>query len=139
MQKHKSAATGIAPAPRKTFGKWGRGRRSSHSRIQTSAQELALAKPLKHITKFTAKSSGLSPTEKASIAGVEAAGKKTSSTPTTGSGVTHAPKRALNLFDSSSSASDDDTAPSEWPRKRSRETPLFEDVPKSLVAKGIFE
>jgi hypothetical protein len=45
-----------------------------------SAQELALAKPLKCNTKFAAKSSRLSPTEKASIVGVEAAGRKMSST-----------------------------------------------------------
>jgi hypothetical protein len=135
VRKRKSAATGVAPAQRKTSGKWGCGRRSSHSETQTSAQELALAKPLKHGTKFAAKSSGLSPAEKASITRVEAASKKTSSTSAAGGSMT----RALNLFDSGSSASDDSTAPPEQPQKRSRETPLSEDVPKSLAVKGILE
>jgi hypothetical protein len=129
----------MAPALRKTSRKWGHGRRSSHSGTQTSAQVLALVKPLKCNTKFAANSSRLSPAKKASITGVEAAGKKTSSTFTARSGVTHAPKHALNLFDSGSSASDDETAPSRRPWKRSRETPLSGDVPKSLTAKSIFE
>jgi hypothetical protein len=102
---------GTALALRKTSGKWGRRRKSSHSRTQTSTQELPLVKPLKRSMKFAAKSSGLSPAEKASITGVEAAGKKASSTSTAGSGTIHAPKLALNLFDSGSSMSDDKTAP----------------------------
>jgi hypothetical protein len=89
--------------------------------------------------KHAAKSSGLSPMEKASIARVEAAGKKMSSTFTAGRGVTRAPKHVLNLFDSGSSASNDKTALSERPQKHSRETPLSEDVPRSLAVKGIFE
>jgi hypothetical protein len=89
--------------------------------------------------KFAAKSSGLSPAMKASIVGVEATGKKMSSTSAVGSDVTHAPKRVLNLFDSSLLMSDDETAPPERPRKCSRDTPLSEDVPKSLSVKGIFE
>jgi hypothetical protein len=101
---------------------------------QTSAQELALAKPLKRSTKFAAKSFGLSPAEKASITGVEATGNKMSSTSTTGSDATRAPKRALNLFDSGSSVSDDGAAPLERPQKHSWETSLSEDVPKSLAA-----
>jgi hypothetical protein len=89
---------------RKTFGKRGHGRRSSHSLTQTSSQELALAKPLKHSTIFAAKSSELSPAEKASVAGIESARKKMSSTSTTRSGMIRAPKHALNLFDFVSSA-----------------------------------
>jgi hypothetical protein len=95
---------------------------------QTSAQELALAKPLKHSMKFAAKSSGLSLAEKAVVTGVEAAGKKMFSISATGSGATCAPKRALNLFDSGLSALDDGTAPLEWPQKCSQET-------SSLVSK----
>jgi hypothetical protein len=117
----------------------GHGRRSSHSVTQTSTQELALAKPLKHSMKFVAKSSRHSPTEKASVAGVEAACKKMSSTFAARSGVTHAPKCALNLFDSSSLASNVKIVPPKWSGKCSRETSLSEDVPKSLEAQGIFE
>jgi hypothetical protein len=134
--KLKFAMTGTTPTPRKTSEKWGRGRRSSHSVTQTSTQELALAKPLKCSMKFATKSSGLSPTKKASIARIEAAGKKMSSTSTAGSGATHAQKCALNLFDSGLSAFDDETDPLEWPRKCSWETSLSEDAPKSLAAKG---
>jgi hypothetical protein len=95
--------------------------------------------PMKCSMKFAAKSSRLSPSEKASFAGVESAGKKTSSTSVVRSGMTRALKCALNLFDSCSLACDDKTVPLGRPRKRSRETPLSEDVPKSLMAKGIFE
>jgi hypothetical protein len=115
VRKCMSATMGMTPAPRKTSGKWGRGRRSSHSGTQTSTQELAMARPLKHSIKFAAKFSRLSPTEKASVAGVEAAGKNTSSTFAAGSGVTCAPKCALNLIGSSSSVSNDETAPPERP------------------------
>jgi hypothetical protein len=100
--KHKSAITGIAAAPRKIASKRGRGRRSSHSGTETSAQELALAKPLKCSMKFAVKSSGLSSAEKASVTGVGATGKKMCPTSTGGSGATRAPKRALNQFDSGS-------------------------------------
>jgi hypothetical protein len=65
--------------------------------------------------KFATKSSGHSPGVKASIAGVEAAGKKMSSTSSARSGATRALKCALNLFDSGSSASDDGSAPLERP------------------------
>jgi hypothetical protein len=94
---------------------------------------------LKCSKKFAAKSFGLSPAEKASIAGVEVAGKKTSSTSVAESGATHAQKHVLNLFDSGSLASDDETTPLKRPQKYSRETSLSEDVPKSLSVKGIFE
>jgi hypothetical protein len=100
---------------------------------------VALAKQLKHNMKFAAKSSRLSTVEKAYVARVEVAGKKISSTSVAGSSVTHVPKHALDLFDSSSSALDGETAPLKWLRKHSRETSLSEDVPKSLVAHGIFE
>jgi hypothetical protein len=126
--KHKSAAMGVAPTLRKTSRKWGRGRISSHFVTHTSAQELALAKSSRH-----------SPTEKASITRIEVAGKKMSSTFMARSGVARDPKCVLNLFDSGSSVSDDDTAPPEQPQKCSWEPSLSEDVPKSLVAQGIFE
>jgi hypothetical protein len=98
-RKVKSCAVVTALVVRKTFGKRGRGEKSIHSKTQTSAQELALAKPLKHSMKFAAKSSGLSAVEKASLAGVDAAGKK--------------PKRVLNLFGSDSSVSGSEPVPSE--------------------------
>jgi hypothetical protein len=137
--KHKSAAMGVAPTLRKTSRQWGRGRISSHFVTHTSTQELALAKSLKHSTKFAAKSSRHSPTEKASITRIEVAGKKMSSTFMARSGVARDPKCVLNLFDSGSPVSDDDTAPPEQPQKCSWEPSLSEDVPKSLVAQGIFE
>jgi hypothetical protein len=139
MWKRRSAATGTTPAPRKIFRKRGHGRRSSHSGTHTSTQELALAKPLKCRMKFAIKSSRLSLAEKASIAGIEVASKKTSSTSATRGNVTHALKHALNLFDSGLSSSDDETTPPERPQKHSREIPLSEDVAKSLAVKGIFE
>jgi hypothetical protein len=89
--------------------------------------------------KFAIKSSRLSLAEKASIAGIEVANKKTSSTSATRGNVTHALKHALNLFDSGLSSSDDETTPLERPQKHSREIPLSEDVAKSLAVKGIFE
>jgi hypothetical protein len=115
VRKCKTAATVVAPALRKISGKWGRGRRSSHYVTQTSAQEVALAKPFKHSTKFATKSSGLSPAKKASITRFEATAKKMSSASAIGSGATYAPKCALNLFDSGSSTSNDETAPLERP------------------------
>jgi hypothetical protein len=104
-----SAATAAASAPRKISGKQGCGRRLTHSEAQTSTQELALAKPLKRRVKFAAKSSALSPTEKASLA----AGKKTFSTSAGASGTVHARKHVLNLFGSDLSASDGEAASSE--------------------------
>jgi hypothetical protein len=94
------------------MGKQGHGRRSSHFRTQTSTKEFALAKPVKCSSKFAVKSSGLSVAEKASGMGIKIAGKKMSSTSTGGRGMTQALTRALNLFDSDSSASDDESAPS---------------------------
>jgi hypothetical protein len=123
--KHKYAATVTASAPRKTSKRCGRGRRSSHSGAQTSAQKLALAKALKPSKKFAVK---------ACVAGVKATGKKTFCTSAGGSGVTHDPKCVLNLLGSNLLA-----APLEWLRKHSKETPLAKDIPKSSVSKGIFE
>jgi hypothetical protein len=102
VRKRKSAAAGRASAPRKTPGRRGRGRRSSHSDARTSTQELALAKALKPSKKFVAKTS---------IAGAEAAGKKTFYTSAGGSNVTRALKCALNLFGSNSSTFDSETIP----------------------------
>jgi hypothetical protein len=139
MQKCKPAAAGMVLAPRKSFEKHGRGRKSSCLGAQTSARELALAKPLKPSKKFAMKSSRRSPTEKASTSGVEAASKKMFSTSTGRSSTTRALKHALNLVGSDSSASDGETAPLERPSKRSKETPLAMDITKSSTLKGFFD
>jgi hypothetical protein len=120
-------------------GKWGHRRRSSHSAVQTSVQELALAKPLKHSSKLATKSSGLSVAERAFVAGVKTGSKKMSSSFTDGSGMTPALTHALNLFDLDSSASDDENAPPEPPWKHLRGSPRPKDMPKSSATKGTFE
>jgi hypothetical protein len=107
----------------------GHGRRLSHSRVQTSAHELALDKALKPSKKFVVKTS---------TTGAEATGKKTLCTSAGGSGVTCALKHALNLFGSDSSASDGEAVPIERPCKRSKGTSLAQDIPKSSTSKGIF-
>jgi hypothetical protein len=116
--------------PRNTSGRRGHGRRSSRSRAQTSTQELALAKALKPYEKFATKTSA---------AGAKAACKKIFCTSTGRSGVTRAPKHALNLFGSDSSASDGKTTHVERLCKHSKETSLAKDIPKSSALKGIFE
>jgi hypothetical protein len=128
-----SAAATPAPALRKIAGKQGCGRRLSHSETQTSAQELALAKSLKHSSKFAAKSSSISTAERASVASVKVVGKKMSSTCAGGSVAAHALTRVLNLFDS---ASDNKNAPSEPPRKRLSKSPLAKGVRKPSMTKG---
>jgi hypothetical protein len=135
VRKRKFAAVGMAVAPRKISRKWGRGRRLTRSEAQTSAQELAFVPPLKHSVKFGAKSSGLSPTQKASLA----AGKKTFSSSMGRSSAVRALKRVLNFFGSDSSASDEEAAPSKRPQKRSKESSILKDIPKSSPAKGMFE
>jgi hypothetical protein len=50
------------------------------------------------------------------------------------SSVTRALKRALNIFGSDTSASDGETAPREWLRKHSKETPPTKDVSKSSTS-----
>jgi hypothetical protein len=102
-RKMKSSDAAMALAAKKTFGKRGRGKRSTHAKTRTSTQELMLAKPLGRSKKFSAKSSGLSVAEKASLLGVGAASGKS--------------KRALKLFGSDSSVSDDEHAPSRLPQK----------------------
>jgi hypothetical protein len=92
----------------------------SRSRAQTSAQELALAKALKPCKKFAVKTYA---------AGAKAAGKKMFCTSAGRSGVTRAPKCALNLFGSDSSASDSEPIPVERPRKRSKETSIAQNIP----------
>jgi hypothetical protein len=79
VQKHKPAAATPAPPPRKTSGKWGRGRKSFDSGTQTSMLEVALAKPVKHSNKFIVKSFGLSVVKKVTVATVMIADKKTHS------------------------------------------------------------
>jgi hypothetical protein len=54
VQKRKSSAKAPAPTPRKASKKLRREKGSSHSRTQKSAQELALARPLKTSKKFVA-------------------------------------------------------------------------------------
>jgi hypothetical protein len=76
---------------------------------------------------------------KTSTAGAKATGKKTFCTFIGGSGVKRAPKCALNLFGSDLSASDGETAHVKRPHKRSKETSLAKDIPKSFASKGIFE
>jgi hypothetical protein len=69
MQKHKSTTVVTASTLRKTSRKHGHGRKSNHYEAQTSAQELAMAKPVKPRKKFVVASSGLGP-----IVGVGAVG-----------------------------------------------------------------
>jgi hypothetical protein len=97
----------------------------THSETHTFAQELSLAKALKRSMKFAAKSSGLSAAEKASLAGVNAAGKK--------------PKLALDLFGSDSSAFDDEAVPSKRPRKRPRESSILKQMSKPPPVRGMFD
>jgi hypothetical protein len=112
VQKHKPAVAAPAPAPRKTLEKWKHVRGLSQSGTQTSMQELALAKTVRPSKKFTIQSSWLSIAEKTSSANVKGAGKKTSSASAGGSDATHTWTHILDLFDSSSSASDSEpTAP----------------------------
>jgi hypothetical protein len=107
-----------APALKKATEKWKHAKGSSCSRDQTSAQELALAKPLKQRRKFVSQSSGLSITEKTSFANVKISGAKTSLTSVGGGGEGQALAHALDLFDSDSSASDGEVAAPVPHRKR---------------------
>jgi hypothetical protein len=81
---------------------------SSYLGDQTSAQELVRAKPLKASQKFSLRSSGLSIIEKTSFVNVKISRGKTSSTSMGGGGLDWAPAHALDLFNSGSSASDDE-------------------------------
>jgi hypothetical protein len=93
MKSPNAAAT---PVAKKTSGKRGLGKKSTHTETCASAQELTSAKPLGCGKKFSTKSFGLSVVEKASLVGIGAASGK--------------PKCAVNLFGSNSSASDDESA-----------------------------
>jgi hypothetical protein len=139
VRKCESAVTASAPVPRKTLGKHGRMRKSFHSEGQPSAQELALAKPVKCSNKFVVKSIGLRVAEKATITVVKIAGKKTCSASAGESGVTRALACALDLFGSGSLASDNEATPQEPSHKRPMKFPLPKGVPKSSVVKGNFE
>jgi hypothetical protein len=99
------ASMASAPALKKATKKRRHTKGWSHSRDQTSVQELALADPLKQSTKFVSHSSGLSTAKKTSSVTVKILGGKTSSTSADGSGVAQALTRALDLFDLGSSAS----------------------------------
>jgi hypothetical protein len=118
VRKHKSAAAALALASRKALKKWRGARGSSYSGTHTSTQELALAKPVKPSKKFVAQSSRLNVTKKTSSTNVKIVGKKTYFTCAGGSDATQASARALDLFDSSSSASDGEAAIPAPPRKR---------------------
>jgi hypothetical protein len=83
-----------------------------------------LAKPLKRSTKFATKSSGLSAVKKASLAGVNAAGKK--------------PKCALDLFGSDLLAFDGEAVPSKRPQKHPRESSISKQMLKPPLAGGMF-
>jgi hypothetical protein len=109
VQKCKPATTAPDPLLRKTLGKRGRGRKPLDSGAQTFAVELTLAKPVKCSKNFVAKSSGFSIAEKAIVVDIRIDGKKTYSTSAGGSGAARAPTRALDLFGSGSSASNDET------------------------------
>jgi hypothetical protein len=124
-RKVKSSATATAPVVRKTSIKQGHGGKSIRSEMWTSPQDLALDKPLKCSTKFAAKSSGLSATEKASFVGVDSAGKK--------------PKRVLNLFGSDLSVSNCEAVPSKRPQKCPWESSISKEVPKPPPAGGKFD
>jgi hypothetical protein len=114
-----------APTSNRTSGTRGRGRKSVRTETRTSAQKLALAKPLGQSKKISAKSSRLGIAEKASLKGPSAAGGK--------------PKKTLNLFGDDSSASDDKTVPSSRPDKRARETFVSKQTTKPPLAKGMLD
>jgi hypothetical protein len=139
VRKHKPATASPAPTHGKTSGKRGRGIKSFDSGDKTSTLELALAKPVKHSKKFVAKSFGLGVAKKATAATVRITSKKMYTATAGGSDETRAPTRALDLFGSASSASDDETTIWEPPRKRSSKFPLSKGAPKPFVMKGNFE
>jgi hypothetical protein len=78
-----------------------------------------------HGKKLSVKSFGLSLAGKASLAGIGTAGGN--------------PKHALNLFDSDSLASNDDTAPSQRPRKRAKDSSVSKQVVKPALTRGMLE
>jgi hypothetical protein len=84
-----------------------------------------LAKALKRSMKFAAKSSGVSSTEKASLAGVNATSKK--------------PKQALDLLGSNLLVSNDEVVPSKRPWKRPRESSISKQMPKPPPLRGMFD
>jgi hypothetical protein len=131
----------LAPALRKTSRKHGRRRKSFLFGTQTSAQELALAKPMKCSSKFVAKSSWLTIGKKVTTTTVKIVSKKACSTSTGGSGVTRASTRVLELFGLGSSASGDEPPPPrELPHKHPRKfPPLRKGVPQPSMMKGNFE
>jgi hypothetical protein len=139
VRKHKPAAATLAPLPRETSGKCGRGRKSFDFGTQTSALEVTLAKLVKRSNKFIAKSSRLIIVEKATAMTIKIAGKKTHSASAGGSDTIQASTRALDLFGSSSSASDDETTPREPPHKHPRIFVHPKGVPKSSVMRSNFE
>jgi hypothetical protein len=84
---------------------------ASHSMGQTSTQELVLAKCLKQSKKFISQSLRLSITEKTSSANIKISGGGGGVMTSTGGGGAAQPlTRMLDLFESGSSASDDEAA-----------------------------
>jgi hypothetical protein len=83
------------------------------------------AKPLGHGKKLSMKSSRLSVEEKASLTGIGTARGK--------------PKCALNLFNSDSPVSDDDTTPSQRPRKRAKDSSVSKKGAQPALTRGMFE
>jgi hypothetical protein len=128
--KRKAAATVQASAPKKTTKKQKRMKGSSRLADRTSAQELALAKPLKHSQKFSSQPLGLGITKKTSSMNVKISGGKTSMTSTGGGGVDRAPTCTLVLFDSGSSASDGEAAAPVPRRKCPWKSPPLKAIPK---------
>jgi hypothetical protein len=90
---------------------------------RTSAQELALAKPLGRGKKLFAKSPGLGVAKKVLLVGIDAADSK--------------PKRAVNLFGSNSSTSDDESASPRRPRKRAWGSGIAKQIPEPILS-GVF-
>jgi hypothetical protein len=121
----KSPDATVAPVAKKTSKKRGPGKKSTHTETHTSTQELALTKHLGRGMKFSAKSSGLSVVEKASLVGIGAAGGK--------------PKHAVNLFGSNSSTSDGESASPRRPRKRARESSIPKQLLEPTPVEGVFD
>jgi hypothetical protein len=122
-----------SPVPQKTGQKWRHSKGSSRLMDWTSAQELAMAKALKAIKKFITGSSGLSLMEKAATGKVKISREKVPSTSTGVSGAGKAPK-ALDLFGSGSSSSDDEAAASAPHQKCLWKSPPRKNIQKSSDA-----
>jgi hypothetical protein len=138
-RKQKVVAAVQAPVPNKATEKRKCMKGSSRSGHQTSAQELALAKPLKQSRKFSSQSSGLSIIEKLPPRMLKLAGGKTSSTSAGGGGAGRDLSCALDLFDSGSSASNGEVLTPVPHRKHPQKSPPSKAILKpsnTPTAKG---